>query len=87
MSDPNALLADLRTMAERAWRTDDPAERISLVVGLGEAFTALDELITKQGRLPMDWHRAQLRAARQVRIRADYNTTGPCGSGVPTAQG
>lgn len=50
--DPNAALANLRTMVKEA--LDDPAAEVSLVE-LAEQFNALDHWIEKGGFLPDDW--------------------------------
>ena len=81
--DINVTLAQLRIAAANALAGAGDEDGVRQA----ELFTALDEWITRNGFLPADWHRAQLRAVRGATVRAGYNATGPCGSGVPTTQG
>ena len=71
--DPNASLAKIRRCVDRL-NADLPVDagaqqladlyRDALV--MAEMFAELDAKILSEGRLPIEWHRAQLDAIRKV---------------------
>ena len=71
--DPNASLAKIRRCAERL-NADIPrhptAEQLADLyrdaLVMADMFAEMDAKIMSEGRLPIDWHRAQLDAIRKV---------------------